>query len=147
MSLAKGLPGPGLRTRLQLAAPVDVHRVRCLLTDLDSEDFKVREKATQELEKLEAGWMDSNQKVLENNHSVEVRRRLEAFLEQQVRPWRTTSPRRLQTLRSLEVLERAGTPEARQLLEVLARGFPGSRLTDEAKVALHRLAQHCAPEP
>ncbi len=138
---------PYLRTRLQPAAPVDVRRVRRLITDLDSDDFKTREKAAQELEKIEDGWMSFYQKALENNHSVEVRRRLEALVQQQVQPWRTTSPRRLPTHRSLEVLERAGTPEARQFLEALAGGLPGARLTEEAKASIQRLAQQSAQLP
>jgi hypothetical protein len=46
---------------------------------------------------------------------------------------------RLQALRAVEVLERVGTPEARRLLETLAGGAPGARLTWEARAALGRL--------
>jgi hypothetical protein len=40
----------------------------------------------------------------------------------------------------VEVLERIGTAEARQVLERLAGGAPGVRLTREARTALGRLA-------
>jgi hypothetical protein len=38
----------------------------------------------------------------------------------------------------VEVLERNGTPAARQLLATLAGGAPAARLTIEAKAALKR---------
>ena len=44
--------------------------------------------------------------------------------------------------RYLEVLEHAGTTEARQLLETLAKGTVGARLTREAQAALQRLAKN-----
>jgi hypothetical protein len=37
------------------------------------------------------------------------------------------------------VLERLGTPEARRLLQALARGHPGARLTLAAAATLKRL--------
>jgi hypothetical protein len=44
-------------------------------------------------------------------------------------------------LRSLQVLEQVGTPEARQALEGLAKGPAESRLAREARAALERLAK------
>jgi WD40 repeat protein len=49
--------------------------------------------------------------------------------------------RRLRTLRALEVLERAGTAEAKRVLERLAQGAGEARLTLEAKAARQRLAR------
>jgi hypothetical protein len=45
------------------------------------------------------------------------------------------------------VLEQAGTAAARQVLEELARGAPESRLTQEAKASLERVARRPAPAP
>jgi hypothetical protein len=42
------------------------------------------------------------------------------------------------------VLEYAGTPEARQLLQALGKGAPEARLTRVAKAAVARLARLCA---
>jgi hypothetical protein len=44
-------------------------------------------------------------------------------------------------VRAIELLECLGTPEARALLERLAAGASGARLTQEAKAALDRQAR------
>ena len=50
-------------------------------------------------------------------------------------------PEVLRSLRALEVLEHAGTTEAQQLLETLAKGADGAQLTREAQAALQRLTK------
>ena len=69
----------------------------------------------------------------------EVRRRLERLL--QVLEGVVASGERLQAVRAVEVLEQIGTAEAKQLLQSLASGAPGARLTQEAKASLERLAK------
>jgi WD domain, G-beta repeat len=49
------------------------------------------------------------------------------------------SPQRLRTLRALEALELAGTPQARRLLQKLAGGAAQVYVSREAKAALERL--------
>ena len=44
----------------------------------------------------------------------------------------------LRAFRAVEVLERIGTPEARQVLQALAAGAPGALLTTSAQAALKR---------
>jgi len=51
-------------------------------------------------------------------------------------PW---SGKRLRLWRVIQVLEGIGTFEAQQVLEKLAKGTPGSRLTREAQTSLQRL--------
>src|SRR5262249_9059558 len=53
--------------------------------------------------------------------------------------------RREREPRALEVLEHAGTPEARRLLEDLAQGIAEARLTREARAALTRLNRRVPP--
>jgi hypothetical protein len=53
----------------------------------------------------------------------------------------------LQRARALEVLEYAGTPEAKQLLEKLAKGKKHARLTRAAKVILERIAERPGGTP
>jgi hypothetical protein len=109
--------------------------------DLDTNQFAVRESAKQELEKLGEIAAPACRKALEQKPSVEARRRLEALLEKQSREWQNPSSERLRTLRAVEVLEHIGTPEARQVLETLAKGAPEARLTQEAAESLQRLSR------
>jgi hypothetical protein len=53
----------------------------------------------------------------------------------------TLSEELLQAMRAVELLERIGTLEARQVLEHLAKGVAGARLTEEAQASLERLAR------
>jgi hypothetical protein len=46
----------------------------------------------------------------------------------------------VRAVRAVAVLEQIGTPEARQVLEALARGAPDALLTQDAQAALGRLA-------
>jgi hypothetical protein len=53
-------------------------------------------------------------------------------------------PERLRAVRAVQVLEYAGTAEARRLLKGLAGGAEGAGLTSQAKQALGRLARRPA---
>ena len=50
----------------------------------------------------------------------------------------------VRTIRALELLEQLGTPEARTLLQTLAKGAPNADLTREAKAILDRLERRRA---
>jgi hypothetical protein len=121
-----------LKERLApVAAPKGVDR---LIADLDSDRFAVREQATRELEKLGFAAEASLCRALENQPSLEMRRRLERLLHQL-----ESSPDWLRSLRAIQVLEYSATAEARAVLQSLAQGAAGSRLTREAKASLIRL--------
>lgn len=49
------------------------------------------------------------------------------------------SGKHLQLYRAIEILEKIGTPAAAEVLDTLAKGQPGSRLSDEAAVTLGRI--------
>jgi hypothetical protein len=51
----------------------------------------------------------------------------------------TLSPERVAELRAFEALELMGTPDAKQVLEEIAKGAPGAWRTIEAKAVLTRL--------
>ena len=53
----------------------------------------------------------------------------------------TWSGARLRVWRVIQVLEGIGTPEAQAALKTLADGAPASRLTQEARASLERLAK------
>jgi WD40 repeat protein len=130
---------PYLRARLRPVPAPDDNGVARLIAELDSDVFETREHATKELDTLEQAGLGFYRKALEAKPSAEVRRRLAALVDKYSDPWRDPAPERLRSLRSLEVLELAGTTEARQVLKTLARGASGSWLTVEANEALDRL--------
>ncbi|HVS36136.1 MAG TPA: HEAT repeat domain-containing protein, partial [Gemmataceae bacterium] len=88
-----------------------------------------------ELATAGAGIEPVLRKALENNPSEEVRSRIEKLLKQ-IDDWIVTDPDMLRALRAIWVLERIGTPEARAVLQDLAKGAPEVRQTQEAKAAL-----------
>jgi hypothetical protein len=140
---APGQSLPFLRERLRPAQPVDARRVERLLAALGSEDFAERERATQELEREGDQAEAALRRLLAGNPSPEARRRAEGLLGRLDGP--LPPGELLRALRAVEVLECLGTPESRQVLEVLARGAPEARLTREAKASLERLARQPKP--
>jgi hypothetical protein len=134
---------PVLKNDLQPVAPVDVKRFAGLIAALDDDEFDVREKATAELEKLGEAAEGALRKALECQPSLEVRQRVKVLLKKAMD--RTASAaERLRTARILQVLELAGSPEARKVLESLASGAPDALLTQEAQPIVARLAQQAA---
>ncbi len=131
---------PFLRPRLHPVAPVEVKRVQQWIADLDSDQFAVREKANLELKKAGAVALQAMRKALAENPALETRRRLEPLIEMQEREEWSPSPENLRTRRAIEVLERTGTAEARDVLTTLANGAPAAWQTLDAKAALQRLA-------
>ncbi len=127
-----------LARRVQPRPVVTDEQVVRLIAELDNERFEAREQAAAELAGLEKRAEPLLRKALASAPSAEVRRRGETLLNQLQGP--VTFPETRRSLRTIEVLERAATPEARQLLEKLATGAPEARLTREAKAALARLA-------
>jgi RNA polymerase sigma factor (sigma-70 family) len=130
---------PLLQARLRPTSPPEERRIARLIADLNSDRFEVRDKASRELEALGELAVSALRKTLEDQPSLEVRRRIDALLEKQERP--VLSPPQLQALRGVEILERIGTAEAQQVLKTLARGMPEARVTREAKAALERLTK------
>ena len=70
--------------------------------------------------------------ALQDKPTLETSRRLEKLLLK-------CEAQRFRALRAIEVLESVGTGEARGLLEALAKGAPGARVTEEAEASLDRL--------
>jgi WD40 repeat protein len=108
-------------------------QVARLLAELNSEEFRVRSKAAKELEKWAETIGPALRQALKDHPSLEVRRRLQQLLEEGV------SPRLLQWLRAVEVLEWIDTSAARELLGKLAADSPLEEVGREAKAALKRL--------
>jgi WD40 repeat protein len=110
-------------------------QVQALIADLDSERHTVRENAQRSLAELGDQAAPALQEAA-RSPSAEVRRRARELLAAL-----GSDAWRLRECRAVEVLENAGTPEARQLLRELAKGAPEACLTQEAKAALERQAR------
>jgi hypothetical protein len=128
--------------RLRPAAGPDGATLDRLFADLDSDEFSVRERASAELDRLGEAAVAGVRTPVAKTQSEEVRRRVTQFLAKH--DGDEPSANRLQAQRALELLEQIGTPEARQVLESLAKGTPEARLTQEAKASLKRLARRPA---
>jgi WD40 repeat protein len=136
-----------LEGRLTPVPAGDEKRLARLIADLDSPNFATRQKATKELSDSGEATAGYCRRALRGNLSLEARRRLEGILDKHDQVWRDPSPERLRLLRTVEALELAATPGARAVLNTLARGAPGARLTDEARAALDRLNRRPATTP
>jgi WD40 repeat protein len=109
-----------------------------LVAALDDDEFETRQQASRELRRIGLQGKAALQKSLASGVSLEQRRRIEKLLAELKEREIKLSQEELRELRAVEVLEAVGTPQAWSLLESLARGASGERLTDEAAFALER---------
>lgn len=130
---------PVLRARLQPIAPVSQRCLAKLIADLDSVRFQERCQAVIDLEKLGELAEPALRRALAETASPEVSRSAMSLLDKL--PCRKLSPKALFEHRSIVVLARIGTPQARNLLAKLAKGAPEARLTQEARETLQRLSR------
>src|SRR5262249_53971364 len=128
---------PFLRPRLVPVSAPDPEHLTQLIADLDSAEFAVRQRATGKLEKLaELAGPALRKAVDDKRPSLEVQRRINRLLariEELALPAGTLRP-----WRAIETLEAIGTPEARPILQTLASGAAGARITLAASDALKR---------
>jgi WD40 repeat protein len=139
LATAPGLAVALLRQHLHPTPAVAAGKIDRLIADLDSNKFRTRQEATDELAKLGELAVPALGKVLAGHPSLETRRRVEQLLEKATRL--TLTPEEVRLVRAVEVLERLGTAEARQVLATLAGGAPGALPTREAQAALDRLGE------
>ena len=128
---------PFLHDRMSPLMRARPDQLEAWIAALDSKRFTIRESAEQclamqyELAEVEL------RKSLTKDLAPEVYRRLEQILRF---AWDGgLVAQQLQMLRALEILENIGTAEAKRVLETIAAGEPGFRITREAKNALARL--------
>ncbi len=130
---------PLLRDRLKPDAPFDAAQIPKLLADLDADGLDTRERATRELVRAGKLAEEAVRKALAAGPSVEARTRLE-LVRRESALGRPQTADVLRGLRAVEALERIDTPEAKKVLEAVAGGSAGTRLTLDARAALRRLA-------
>ncbi len=129
-----------MREHLSLVAPVERRRLMQLIADLDSDEFAVRSKASEELARLGELAGPALRDALEAKPTLECRRRCEDLLAKLA----ILSSRRLRAVRAVEVLEHINTAEARALLEKWSQGAPAARQTQEARAGLERLTRRAS---
>src|SRR5262249_7513760 len=119
-------------------APLSDQRLRKLIADLDATKFATREGATKELAGLGEQAVAALRAAQQGSLSQEAARRVERLLAgRDTAP----SPAAVRFIRALDVLERIGTPAARDLLTSLAAGDPNVPETRAAREALERLGK------
>lgn len=135
---------PFLKDRLRRAAAAE-DRARHLITDLDDDDFRVREKASRELEVLGPEAALPLKLALKSSPSAEVRMRIEQALAKINTPQGEPDFQPQSVSLAVAVLEEIGTSDARQALEELSKGPAKSVVTREAGAALERLTKRRKP--
>ena len=127
-----------LRQQLKPAPKANQERIAQLIGQLEDKQFKARDVAMKELEKLGHVAAPAVQKALQGNVPLEMKRRLELLLEKledAALPAET-----LRQVRAVEALQGIGAADAVELLRTLvAEGAPEARLTTEAAAALKQL--------
>jgi WD40 repeat protein len=126
---------PFLNNHLHPASEKDIQTIERSFADLNNASFEVREKARNELIRLYVDAKPFLENTLEKNPSQVTRHRIESILSSSAK----MPSESLAQLRAIEILEYVGSKEARRGLEIIAKGAPRSRLTQEAKESLERL--------
>jgi hypothetical protein len=114
-----------------------------LVNDLGSDHFRVRQQASEELDRFGEAAVAYLRTVLQNQPPLETRRRVQRLLEKH-EGWTLD---RLRTVRAVEILERLETPESMQLLRTLAAGCGAALVATESKAALERLRKTRGQRP
>jgi hypothetical protein len=126
-----------------IAVPaLDRKQVEKLLSELDSNRFVTREKATRELLSLGELAIDPLERLLEKPSSLEAARRAHIVLKKVSEP--VLTPDRLRALQVLELLEQMRSLKAVALLQEIERDALIPQIRREARQALQRAA--AAPE-
>jgi WD40 repeat protein len=130
---------PLIKERFRTAwKKLDDVQIARLIADLDDDAFKVRERATRQLAEIGFAAANALQRALADPPSPEAKRRIKDLLNR-LNNWGDTE--RLRCLRALEVLERIGTPAAKDALRELAGKPLPAELDDEIRASLRRLGE------
>jgi hypothetical protein len=127
MAQLKQLPEPGLE------------RIPSLLSELDSDQFRIRKRATTELEKLGEFAEPALRQILRQKPSLEVRRRVEKLLYRMEDG--ALGKYRMSIVRAVAALEHIAGPQGCKALQELSSSQRSDSLPAEAKEALERLAR------
>jgi hypothetical protein len=123
--------------QLKPAIGVDAKRIAQLIADLETAKYETRQKATDELEKLGELAEPALRQARAKGPSLEMSRRLDMLIEKIVSD-KVPPAETVRALRAVQILEQIGDADARTVLQRLADGAPGHRLTRHAQAALKR---------
>jgi hypothetical protein len=115
----------------------DEQRIRKLIADLDSNQYRTRERAMRALRDAGCAAVP-HLRAAQAKASPETAQRLSELLAGMTTA--VTAPSDLRQLRAVQVLELGSTSETRAVLTEWAAGPPGTLLTEQAADALRRLA-------
>ncbi len=130
---------PYLRRRLTILSDADFKRIDALVAELDSNQFRVRDQAAKDLERLGEPATPALKRAL-TGPSAEVRQAAERLLkkigdgEDPV-----TSPEARRAVRAIEILERIGNADAIALLKLLRQRGSKLIVSRDSEAALVRL--------
>ena len=119
----------------RIPAPVDKATIRKLVRELDDDNFRTRDAAQNALEKMGTAAVAMVRQTLKDPPSLEAKRRLSVLAGKLT----YHDEDRIRWLRCAELLERIGTPSARDTLE-LFRDVCDPEVADDATRSLKRLA-------
>lgn len=128
---------PFLKTCLAARTAPAPKELARLIEQLDDDDPKTRDKASEELARLGDSAETELRRTLKGSPSAEVKWRVEDLLRRVEEGTQSGQPLRLR--RAIRILEEVGTPEARQVLTTLADEGGTSSTARAAKAALARL--------
>jgi RNA polymerase sigma factor (sigma-70 family) len=116
-------------------ARAEEKEIQKLIGDLDRDEFRVREQATKDLRKIGRSVLPYLRSA-RATAKAEPRQRIDGLIAA-LDQGPTAEDRRLS--RAVQVLELAGTPEAKAVFKEWASGLRGELLTEDAANALQRL--------
>jgi WD40 repeat protein len=118
-----------------------------LIAALDDDSFDIRQAAHKRLAAMGKGAEAALNKALAGKPSAEAKRAIEDLLEKLKDKGAAEAPPPdlVRGMRAVEVLEVIGTPEARKVLEALAKGGADAPLAAAAREALARLGRAGKP--
>jgi WD40 repeat protein len=120
----------------KLLSPISAAAGERFIEDLDSATFAKREKASQQLARMEFAAARALQKRLAAKPTLEMRQRIEKLLKTLDEPHIRAEYGA--AWQAVTVLEQIGTQPACEVLKVLSQGAPDARLTEKAQAALKR---------
>ena len=123
---------------------VETDSIAKLIAALDSDVFEERQKAASDLATLGKTAAPTLKKALADKPSAEARRAITELLEK-LSDKGGLPPEQVRPLRVVELLENLGSPEAKKLLETLAKGRAEAPATAAAKEAAKRLERGAKP--